>query len=312
LSCWGQDTAGETSPPDGQYVEIAAGGAHACARKLDNTVKCWGDNSSGRATPLGETFMQLAAGYNHTCGLRANGHIQCWGANDYGQSITKDDKAYKYIAAGRETTCAVDTEGSTACWGRDGRTLGYSDQITTALQGRYSYYCGQFVGHPSLFCTLKTDGTVSCPSLGQPDGKFALLTGGGHIVHQPVQLCGASTGLDNYYSFACGVRADTGEAACWGDNTSGRATPPVGVVFATPPAIPYESLDPRAFYLPCSLDVDNDGQVNALTDGLLILRHLYGHTGDALTGGADATGRGAEGISKCIELLKTTAAGDRD
>lgn len=38
--------------------------------------------------------------------------------------------------------------------------------------------------------------------------------------------------------------------------------------------------------IPCSLDIDNDGNLDALTDGLLLMRHLFNLTGNALTEGA--------------------------
>ena len=37
-----------------------------------------------------------------------------------------------------------------------------------------------------------------------------------------------------------------------------------------------------------ALDIDGDGEVQALTDGLLIIRRLFGFEGDALTSGAIA------------------------
>jgi hypothetical protein len=55
-------------------------------------------------------------------------------------------------------------------------------------------------------------------------------------------------------------------------------------------------LEPAAVTVPHgnlpSLDVDLNGQADALTDGILIIRHLFGFTGAALTNGAvDPTGR---------------------
>lgn len=44
----------------------------------------------------------------------------------------------------------------------------------------------------------------------------------------------------------------------------------------------------------CSLDVDADGKVNALTDGLLVIRYMLGLSGSALTNGIYASGGGAE------------------
>ncbi len=39
----------------------------------------------------------------------------------------------------------------------------------------------------------------------------------------------------------------------------------------------------NSYALTCSLDIDNDGNLDALTDGLLLMRHLFNSTGDALT-----------------------------
>ena len=37
-----------------------------------------------------------------------------------------------------------------------------------------------------------------------------------------------------------------------------------------------------------TFDIDDDGELDALTDGLLILRHLFGFSGSTLTEGAVA------------------------
>jgi hypothetical protein len=42
-------------------------------------------------------------------------------------------------------------------------------------------------------------------------------------------------------------------------------------------------LGTNSYVLSCSLDIDNDGNLDALTDGLLLMRHLFNVTGDALT-----------------------------
>ena len=46
-------------------------------------------------------------------------------------------------------------------------------------------------------------------------------------------------------------------------------------------------------------DVDGDGEVRALTDGLIIIRYLFGFTGDSLTSGA--LGSGASRTAQEIE-----------
>mgnify|MGYP000188567760 FL=1 len=49
-----------------------------------------------------------------------------------------------------------------------------------------------------------------------------------------------------------------------------------------------DDIEARILALGNRLDVDNNGQVDALTDGLLILRYLFGLDGDALIGGVIA------------------------
>ena len=59
----------------------------------------------------------------------------------------------------------------------------------------------------------------------------------------------------------------------------------------------------NGYALTCSLDIDNDGNLDALTDGLLLMRHLFNVTGDALTTnalGASAQRSNATDISAYI------------
>ena len=60
----------------------------------------------------------------------------------------------------------------------------------------------------------------------------------------------------------------------------------------------------------CTLDVDGDQKYDALTDGLLITRYLFGFRGEALTTGAvgvGATHRDASTIGDYINALMPTA-----
>ena len=55
------------------------------------------------------------------------------------------------------------------------------------------------------------------------------------------------------------------------------------------------------------LDIDSDGQTGALTDGLLILRHLFGFSGTTLTDGAVALGASRSSPETVREFLLTNA-----
>lgn len=52
LTCFGDDTYGESSPPEGTYttVSMSAGSAHACAITTDGEVVCWGYAGDGATT----------------------------------------------------------------------------------------------------------------------------------------------------------------------------------------------------------------------------------------------------------------------
>ncbi|MBT3428771.1 MAG: family 16 glycosylhydrolase [Gammaproteobacteria bacterium] len=52
-----------------------------------------------------------------------------------------------------------------------------------------------------------------------------------------------------------------------------------------------------------TLDVDDDGQVDPLTDGLLIMRYLFGFSGEALTKDAVGIGAGRFGAAQLVDHL---------
>ena len=56
------------------------------------------------------------------------------------------------------------------------------------------------------------------------------------------------------------------------------------------------------------LDIDSDGQTGALTDGLLILRHLFGFSGSTLTSGATGLGASRSSPEVVRDFLLTNVA----
>ncbi|RHY89303.1 hypothetical protein DYB37_002205 [Aphanomyces astaci] len=68
--CWGDNTFGQSSPPD-------AG---------DKTVVCWGMTEGVTNVPKGVAFDELTLGWDHGCGiLSRTGRVQCWGHNSNGR-----------------------------------------------------------------------------------------------------------------------------------------------------------------------------------------------------------------------------------
>jgi Regulator of chromosome condensation (RCC1) repeat len=57
-----------------------------CGVRTDGTLACWGDDSAGQSTPPGGTFTTVSAGGNHACAVRTDGGVVCWGQDTSGQS----------------------------------------------------------------------------------------------------------------------------------------------------------------------------------------------------------------------------------
>lgn len=119
--------------------QLASGGAHTCAVKLDGTVYCWGAGGGGQLgfTPASMTptlvsglsnVRSITAGGQHTCALLNDGTLSCWGGNAAGQlgngsfdgGIARVSPALTQVvsvAAGGSSTCALQDGGAIFCWG---------------------------------------------------------------------------------------------------------------------------------------------------------------------------------------------------
>lgn len=160
IVCWGDNGSGQLGngantsshtpvsvmTTNTDYVQIAAGGNHTCARRMGGQVECWGANDAGqlgigmtggtRTSPqvvTGLTARLLAAGGRFTCArVMGMSLVQCWGENVSGQlgstgvalSATPRDVSVAIDAsdldAGADHVCAVEPTGRVLCWGNNG------------------------------------------------------------------------------------------------------------------------------------------------------------------------------------------------
>lgn len=83
LSCWMPPSyVGPSPPPNGTFIDVAVGGAAACAIRTSGSIACWGRGDFGETSPPSGTFTQIVAGDNHMCALRSSGNVACWGHGD--------------------------------------------------------------------------------------------------------------------------------------------------------------------------------------------------------------------------------------
>ena len=213
-----------------ETVRLAAGETHACAVRVDGTVRCWGLNKwgqigNGAITPmierdLGEDGIEyfeppptpptqvsgltdvvaIATGRSHTCALRTGGTVRCWGSNLFGQlgdGTTTDRPA------------PVDVPG-------------LSDVVSITAG----------FGHT---CALRAGGTVSCWGVNSR-GELGDGTTTDRVTPTPVPGIGGAVALSSRSRSSC-VLLVGGTVRCWGENLVGQlgngttslASPPVTV-----------------------------------------------------------------------------------
>ncbi len=182
VRCWGAGASG-WSPPDGAYVSVSVGSAHACGLLAGGEVACWGD--AGDAPP-GGAFTAVSAGTDFACGLRPGGEVVCWGSNAHWRASPPPGRFASISAAGG-FACGLRADGEVVCWG---------DENALAFRCRHST-AWSLTKAGSLWdldrCRSDDRGGRVTP----PAGPFASIAAAGE--------------------YACGLRPD-GEVVCWGDD----------------------------------------------------------------------------------------------
>lgn len=145
VTCWGRTPATGGEPPgwdlldvpEGDYIQIDAGGFLTCGVRTDHTLECWGWNRHNEATdePTNH-YAQVSVGYEYACGVTSGfSQIECWG--DVPAGVTKfhirnsglgmANEEWVKVAAGPDHVCALakasTLQGSVRqriyCWGQN-------------------------------------------------------------------------------------------------------------------------------------------------------------------------------------------------
>ena len=246
LRCWGKPSDGQlggvSSAPSlpstpavvnlgagVRPVKVTAGNYHTCvlleqiATPSIKTVKCFGNNihgqlgnenlnsqgtTAGQMTSLpavkfkaGRYPVDLYSGGYHNCAILDDGSVSCWGKNSYGQlglgsesdigghAYTeletidfKTTTAISKLALGENHSCALFVDKTVRCWGDNSYT-----QLGTGTMDNIGHTLSSIELWPSISIVNS--------------GDIADLVVGGNI--------------------SCVVYG-SGDARCWGDNTSGQ------------------------------------------------------------------------------------------
>lgn len=247
IRCWGSDSGGRASPPQGTFVALESG--YPCAIRTDGTQACWphrsrragpfiaistscGIRPDGRLdcgeqqrddAPSGE-FASITSGPGYSdpyrCGLHLSGEVACWGGETTGPRLKYPFVEYEWakppggsftaVAAGLRHICGIRVGGSAQCWGDD--HWGQSSVPTgpfAALSAGRTFSCG-----------LRPDGHLECWG-----GRLPEFTRGGlilptHSEHAPapppsgVFTAVHSSNQGSRDERTCALRTD-GSVECW-------------------------------------------------------------------------------------------------
>jgi hypothetical protein len=232
VGCWGDDSAGQASPPDGTFKAIDAFGQTTCGIRTDGSIACWGRAfETGNLLPTG-SFRRVWVGWEHACALRDDDTLACWGMDDYGETEAPAG-TFDAVAIGDGYTCAIRTDGILQCWG--GNPDGVAVPVPTAdtllaldgtcvLRSDHTWWCwddataawvqraaGLFMA-TSGDCAIRVDGTLVCDAR---DDNVGLNT----------PPAGSSwEGLSEENLHACAIDADD-QLTCWGGDWLWQRTP---------------------------------------------------------------------------------------
>ncbi len=282
VACWGDNAAGEATPPSGTFTSLSAGGSVVCGIRTDHTIACWGDTIYNQTLAPSGQFHQVSVGGNFVCGLRVDSTIACWGA---GAQNFYQSGLYTAISSGSNYYCALTYDQHPACQGNTAlvpSTTPTGDQFTQISSGLYApcglrtdgtSVCwggslaptpipvGPFSGLSSAsdsgnMCWIGTDGTLQCATSAY--GTFL-----------PAPPTGAFSAVSMGYAHSCGVPA-TGGVVCWGDSSKGEASPFITAAWPDPhAAVPPPAAPGQSYTFALTTTYESPAATFSLTSGSL-------------------------------------------
>ena len=113
------------APAQTDLTQISAGLNFTCALRQDGTIACWGDNSAGQATPPQGSFTEIAAGPDYACAIPlpqgSSPNLLCWGASfPDGAEPLSSQISLSDIQAGNKSICGLTPKSDMACLSIEG------------------------------------------------------------------------------------------------------------------------------------------------------------------------------------------------
>jgi hypothetical protein len=301
--CWGNNSAGQATVPTlTNPTQVSAGSSHTCA--LDDTgVVCWGSHYNGSASDLAsvQTLInpkQVSAGGDHTCALDDTG-VVCW-TDRYPWGFTYPNLLIDPDGDGYNSQGGVDAFPLDSTEWSDSDSDGSGDNGDAFPNNALYSVDSDSDGMPDEWETrygLDPNDSSDATSDTDNDGITALDEFlAGTIPSGSLDI----DGNEKYDALTDGLLLLRG---MFGLDGSALVTGTIASDASYTESVDIES---RIATLGDLADIDGNGEIDALTDGLLTLRYLFGLQGDTLINGVvagDATRKTAEEIEAHLETL---------
>jgi len=206
---WGRANLITTNSPVavGAVTQVAAGGFHALALRVDQTLFAWGEGGNGQTNiPVGLTnVVAISAGARHNLALRADGTVVAWGYNLTGQTnVPAGLSGVMAVAAGADHSVALRSNGNVVAWG--------TTMALTTVPASATNIVAIAAGSTATFA-LRPDGTV-----------LAWGTSANSLTNLPV-------GLTNVAQISAGLNhslavLSNGTVVAWGNNAFSQISVP--------------------------------------------------------------------------------------
>ena len=311
LRCWGQDDgSGLLTPPALlKSAEVSIGRSHACA--INGTqIKCWGSNyRENTSPPVLTNPVQVAIGGIHSCALSDEG-VTCWGDSRSNRTAVPTNLIFgDFDKDGNRDNVDLDDDGDGVSDSNDVLPLDpTNDSDNDGVANNADAYPENSLyskdsdndGMPDAWeiqYGLNPNDASDVTSDTDNDGVSALDEFlAGTIPSGSLDI----DGNGQYDALTDGLLLLRG---MFGLDGSALVTGTIASDAAFTESVDIES---RIAKLGALADIDGNGQIDALTDGLLTLRYLFGLEGDTLIAGVvapDATRTTAVDIEAHLKPL---------
>lgn len=257
VTCWGKDDQGQlgfdsdeamSGPVElsaiSEVAQLSAKANLTLAVKEDQTVRAWGTGLSGALEAVEvqnvsglQEVVSVSLGMNHVCAIHENGTLSCWGDNECSQAgpdvnevdqVNSPEELTEFssadgFAGGQCHSCVLFND-EVWCWGGHGLgEAGSAGGLSPAeLAEKVTEGVTQIVSGLGHNLALTEDGQVLAwghNELGQLG--YAVVGFPNSSAAQPVHDLGAALAIAAGETHSCAV-LETGEAACWGENSTGQ------------------------------------------------------------------------------------------